>query len=71
MAATPLPLFARDLKAQCVNCSVRELCLPVGIDAEGMRQMDAVVSERKRLQKGDAAYHAGEPFVALYAIRVG
>ena len=71
MVATPLPLFVRDLKAHCVNCSVRELCVPVGIDAEGMRQIDSLVSERKRLQKGDAAYHAGEPFSALYAIRVG
>jgi CRP/FNR family transcriptional regulator len=71
MVATPLPLFARDLRAHCVNCSVRELCLPVGIDAEGMRQIDALVSERKRLQKGDAVYRAGERFEALYAIRVG
>src|SRR5215470_16994054 len=71
MVATPLPLFVRDLKAHCATCSVRELCLPVGIDSEGMRQIDALVSERKRLQKGDAAYRAGEPFGALYAIRVG
>jgi CRP/FNR family transcriptional regulator len=71
MAATPLPIFLRDLKAHCVNCSVRELCLPAGVDSEALRQLEATVSERRRLQKGDAAFHAGDAFVALYAIRVG
>lgn len=61
----------RDLKAHCANCSVRDLCIPVGVDADGIRQIESVVSERRRLQKGEAAYHAGDPFVALYAIRVG
>jgi CRP/FNR family transcriptional regulator len=71
MAATPLPISFRELKAHCLNCSVRELCLPVGVDADSMRQIDSLVSERVRLQKGTAVYHAGDPFSALYAIRVG
>jgi len=61
----------RDLKTHCVNCSVRELCLPVGLDPDQMRQVDAIVTHRTRLKKGDTLYRTGEAFRALYAIRVG
>jgi len=64
-------ISVRELRAHCMNCSVRELCLPVGVDQEALRQIDGLVSERVRLQKGEPAYHAGDPFAALYAIRVG
>lgn len=66
-----VPISLRDLKAHCMNCGVRELCLPVGFDHEAMRQVDALVSERVRLQKGSAVYRAGDAFASLYAIRVG
>jgi CRP/FNR family transcriptional regulator, anaerobic regulatory protein len=57
--------------AQCLNCSVRELCLPVGVDAEGIRQIDSLVTDRVRLKRGDTLYRAGDPFSALHAVRVG
>jgi CRP/FNR family transcriptional regulator len=73
MVATPIPIpiSIRELRSVCMHCSVRELCLPVGVDAEGLRQIDAIVSGRMRLGKGDVAYRAGDDFAALYAIRVG
>lgn len=61
----------REFKAHCANCSVRDLCLPVGVDGEALRQIEALVSERVRLQRGEAVYHAGDSFRALYAVRVG
>jgi CRP/FNR family transcriptional regulator len=61
----------RDLKTHCNNCNMRELCLPVGLDPDAMRQIDAVVTSRERLKKGETLYRAGEPFTALYAIRIG
>jgi len=70
LVAVP-PISIRDLRAHCMNCSVRELCLPVGVDQDAMRQIDGLVAERTHLRKGDAVYRAGDPFVALYAIRVG
>ena len=67
----PVAISIRELKTHCMNCSVRELCLPVGVDQEGMRQIDSLVSERMHVKKGDTVYRAGDPFVSLYAIRVG
>jgi len=61
----------RALRAHCSKCSIRELCLPVGLEPEALRQLDAVVTDRIGLKKGDTLYRSGEPFTALYAIRLG
>ena len=70
--ATPAPVInLRDIRTHCLNCSVRELCLPVGVDKEGLQQIDSLVTDRVHLRKGDTLYRAGDPFSALHAIRVG
>ena len=61
----------RDLKIHCSTCSMRELCLPGGLNAVEMGQVDAMIGKRTKLKKGDALYRAGEPFAALFAIRLG
>lgn len=71
MAAVPPPISMRELKAHCAMCSARNLCLPVGVDGEALRQIESLVSERVRLQRGEAVYHTGDTFHALYAVRVG
>jgi len=60
-----------DLKVHCANCSMRELCLPMGLDPAGMEQLDALVTSRMRFKKGATVYRSGDPFTALYAIRLG
>jgi CRP/FNR family transcriptional regulator len=60
-----------ELKAHCGGCSMRELCLPIGLDHDAMTQLDAAVTTRTRVKKGTALYRVGEPFTALYAIRIG
>ena len=70
-AALAPVISIRDLRTHCATCSVRELCLPIGLDANEMKQVDAMVSTRTRLKKGDALYRAGASFTALYAIRIG
>ena len=67
----PPSVTLSDVKAHCVSCSVRELCLPVGVDREGLHQINALVTERLRFKRGDTVYRAGDRFSALHAIRVG
>ncbi len=50
---------------------MRELCLPVGLEQDAITQLDALVTSRVKLKKGDTLYRAGDPFGALYAIRLG
>lgn len=69
--AIPPPLTSEELRTGCASCSMRELCLPVGLDAEGMNRLDEIIRKRRRVAKGDLLYRAGDPFVSLYAIRLG
>jgi CRP/FNR family transcriptional regulator len=59
------------LKMHCSNCSLRELCLPIGLDHDALRQLDDLITNRVRLKKGEVLYRAGDSFTALYAIRTG
>jgi CRP/FNR family transcriptional regulator, anaerobic regulatory protein len=74
MSATPAPsavISLHALKTRCTNCSLRELCLPIGLAHEALQQLDELVTNRVRLKKGDVLYRAGDSFTALYAIRTG
>jgi len=60
-----------SLRATCPGCTLHDLCLLEGLDAETMRQMDALMSTRIRLRKGETLFRAGDRFTSLYAIRSG
>ena len=53
------------LKTRCSNCSMRELCLPIGLDHDALRQLDDVVTKRVRLKKGDVKF-ASDGGVLIY-----
>jgi CRP/FNR family transcriptional regulator len=67
----PAVISIGELKTHCSKCGMRELCLPVGLEPAAMLRLEQLISNRVRLKKGDALYHVGDPFSALYAIRVG
>jgi CRP/FNR family transcriptional regulator len=60
-----------NLRVACSSCSLRELCLPAGLDAGEMERVDRLVTHRRRLRRGAGLYHAGEPLAGLFAIRSG
>lgn len=59
------------LKAVCSSCSLRELCLPMGLSQEEIEEIDLLVNTRKRLRRGDSLYRSGDAFDSLYAVRSG
>ncbi|MFM2059467.1 MAG: fumarate/nitrate reduction transcriptional regulator Fnr [Pseudomonadota bacterium] len=59
------------LKVACSACNLRELCLPVGLSEDELASLDSMVSTRRSVRRGEALFHAGEPFAALYAVRTG
>jgi CRP/FNR family transcriptional regulator len=61
----------RDLRVRCATCSVRELCLPIGLAPDAMRELDALITIRRHFKKGASVFHSGDRFAALYAIRSG
>ena len=62
---------APTLKILCSSCSLRELCLPVGLQSDEFDQLDAVIRQSRRLKKGEYLFHAGEAFNSLFAVRTG
>lgn len=60
-----------SLKAACHECTLRELCLPLGLSDSDMHTLDGAIKSRRKLKKGDLLYRIGDPFQALFAIRSG
>ena len=60
-----------SLKVTCSNCSLRELCLPVGLNRDEMAQLDAVIRQSRRFKRGEYLFRSGEGFRSLYAVRTG
>lgn len=65
------PLQVHDLKAACSNCSVLELCLPIGLTGQEVERLDILIVQRVKVKKGAALYRAGDPLRSLYAVRIG
>ena len=57
--------------ASCSSCSMRELCLPVGLKPAEIDSLDQLVYARRKVGEGDSLFHAGDTFRSLYAIRSG
>jgi len=50
---------------------LQHVCLSAGLDAETVLLVDAFVTTRSRLKKGETLFHIGDRFTSLYAIRSG
>ena len=55
----------------CGTCNLRELCVPAGLGAHEMEQLDRIVHRKRPLKRGDYLYRAGSPLQSLFAIRTG
>ena len=59
------------LKASCANCSMHQLCLPMGLDDGELNRLDQIIGLRRRIARDERLYQMDEPFRNLYAIRFG
>jgi CRP/FNR family transcriptional regulator len=60
-----------ELKSICGGCSIRELCLPAGLNDQEVLLLDQHMVHRTPIRKGESLYRTGDPFKSLYAIRSG
>ena len=61
----------RLIKIACSNCNMRELCMPIGLDADELKRVDDLVTKRPFVKRGSALFRAGDRFTSLFAIRSG
>jgi CRP/FNR family transcriptional regulator, anaerobic regulatory protein len=62
----------RALQTACSNCSLRELCLPAGLNQRDLDRLDSLVGhKRAAVKRSDRLYRTGEPLDSLFAVRSG
>lgn len=69
--ASTAPIKPKQLRSVCSVCSLRELCLPAGLDPAELNTLDKLVNRRRAVARGDCLFHHAAPMQALYAIRTG
>ena len=63
-----------DIKAfqiACKVCSMRELCLPIGLNHDELTDLDEIIRHRPPLRRGDRLFKQGQPLGGLFAVRSG
>jgi CRP/FNR family transcriptional regulator len=58
-------------KVACQDCSLFQLCLPVGIDQADLAEVDRIIKRRRPIQRGDQLFANGDKFRSIYAVRSG
>lgn len=59
------------IKAGCSNCKVRSLCLPKTLSPAELERVNDLVTERRKVKRGETLVQQGDEFVNLFAIRTG
>ena len=55
----------------CSNCCLQHVCLPSGVAADKLSDMDELTRVKRKVAKGAALYRSGEAFEYLYAVHSG
>lgn len=59
------------IKVACQNCSLFQLCLPMGVDSEDLNRLDEIIKRKRPVKRGDDLFRVGDDFKAIYAVRSG
>lgn len=65
------PVSFPRLKIACSDCNLRELCLPVDLNAQEMERLEELSHAKHTYTRGDYLYRSGDKFESLYAIHSG
>ena len=69
MATNVLDL--NHVRRGCAQCSLQQLCLPAGISAGDLQQLDEIVRRRRPVASGERLFRLGDPMSAVYVARDG
>lgn len=59
------------LRTTCQSCSLRELCLPHGLNAAVINKLDEIVDHFNLIHAGELMFTTGDQFKGLYVLRAG
>jgi CRP/FNR family transcriptional regulator len=55
----------------CQDCSLFQLCLPIGVDQADLALLDRIIKRRRPVKRGEHLYRAGAAFESIYAVKSG
>ena len=65
------PLSLQQLKLKCQHCSLKSLCIPVGLPAADIRLLEKIVNSQITIHKGKALFSQDQAFQGFYTVRSG
>ena len=60
-----------NIKVACKDCSLFQLCLPMGVDGADLQRLDEIIKRKRPVKRGDDLFRVSDPFRAVYAVRSG
>jgi len=60
-----------QLRKECADCGLRDLCLPGELTPEHLARIDKLVSSHRKVGLGSSLYRMHDPFKAIYAVWTG
>lgn len=60
-----------SLRRACRHCSLRELCLPMGLNSDDIKRLEGIVNTKGPMDRGAHLFREGDRFRSIYAVRDG
>jgi CRP/FNR family transcriptional regulator len=60
-----------DLKVACKDCTLYQLCLPIGLNDADLTLLDRIIKRRRPVKRGDYLYRSGQRFESIFAVKSG
>lgn len=67
----PNVLDLTRLRRSCAQCSLQQLCLPAGIDADELAKLDDIVRRRRPIERGERLFRIGDALASVFVARDG
>jgi len=58
-------------KVECTSCGLANLCIPHGLTSDELNNLDSIVKNKKKLDRDEALFHAGDKITPIFAVRSG
>lgn len=58
-------------RVSCLDCALRNICLPITLEAGDIEKLDNIVERGRPLHKGDHVYRQHDAFLSIFAVRSG
>jgi CRP/FNR family transcriptional regulator len=60
-----------NIKVACSDCSLKSLCLPLGLNRDEMHRLDQIIKRPRPLQREQFLYRTGDSFRSIFVVRSG